>query len=162
MTPAEAAAAVNLISLAWGDEFSPERAAIWISGLVDLPTEPVMDSIRSLTRTRATTPTIATIRTEVLTRSGLMPPSGAAALAQAERLLRYRDSLSYVNGSGWAPEPPSGVHPAVVAACREITADASDWERRFTRAYEESVDAARQAILGSDYGSVVAALGGGS
>lgn len=161
MTPDEAANVVDFVSETWGAEFSPARAAVYISELSDLPFGETLAAVKGLVRTFNVVPSIARIRSTVMGAAGLLPPDPQTAIAQADRWLRYQDQLSYANGSGYRPVEPE-VHPAVVRACALVNGGYEGWRRDFLAAYDSAAASTTEGILSVDYGHAVAALGDGS
>lgn len=63
-------------------------------------------------------------------------PDDNTAWQQAYNWLNYRDQRRYVNGTGYNPRPPDGVHPEVQRIANLISIDNDQWERDFRAAWK--------------------------
>ena len=122
---------VKMLEFGWSPGISQEQAVMYLTGLGDLDPTEAQRAVLRLLRTEEYRPSVARVRREVLS-GGL--PEFTVALAQAEALLRYRDGLRYVNGSGYRPSEPE-VHPVVVEVCRGLGLS-RDWRGEFSRRWK--------------------------
>lgn len=158
----QAAQVMRVIEHAWPRKIEPETAALYIEHMRDLPYEVTVAAVKRLVVSDEFMPSIATIRRTVADALGLLPPPDAIAIAQADAWLDYQHQQGFVNGSGYAPEPPD-VHPAVIAACEGVR-DAlhPSWSTAFRHLYRAQAEETRTRVLASNIGETVRALGSGS
>lgn len=161
MNRTEMAKLIKVVDHGWPhSKLTVETAALYTTGLADLPYAAAERAVQNFLLSSEFRPSVAAIRKAVMAQAGILPPPLPEAVVQAEAWLRYQDSLSYVNGSGWTPTAPS-VHPAVVRACGAVSGG-GNWEYGFTRAYRALSEEAEGGVLSASYSQAVAALGSGS
>ena len=127
------AMAVRMLEAGWGARFTPETASLYLDGLADLDAAATVQAVRRLLRSEEFRPSVARVRREV---EAADRGSVEEALAQAEALLGWRDSIRFVNGSGWTPERPV-VASGVLAACEGLRLDYG-WRERFLAAWRNA------------------------
>lgn len=124
-------AVVKMLEFGWSPRFTTEQAVMYLTGLADLDPDETQRAVVRLLRTEEYRPSVAMIRREVLSAE---LPELSEALVQAEALVRYREALRFVNGSGYRPVEPE-VHPVVAEICFAL-GWARDWRGEFVRRWK--------------------------
>jgi hypothetical protein len=139
MTDHPAAQAIRMLEHGWPGRMTPETAALYLDGLGDLPAGALVAAVRTLLRTSEYRPSVALVRQEAGRQGAGAAPGDLEAMAQALELLRYREQLRHVNGSGYEAQRPA-VHPAVERVCLAagLTLDDVRWRQTFRAAWQEA------------------------
>lgn len=124
-------AALVLLEDGWPQRFTPEQATVYLEALDDLDGAAVRRAVGRLIRTDEFRPSVARIRREVLAGER---PTLHEAMRQAEAIMRWREALQYVNGSGFEPQKPD-VHAAVLEALAGVRSGWG-WRDRFVVAWK--------------------------
>lgn len=134
-------ALIRTCSPAFGAE--PGTSAVWAELLADIPAADAAAAVKAHFRVTGPWITPADIRRRVVDARGLLPPDPEAAYGQAREFNRWLNRRV-------GPEP--AIHPAALAAAREIRWDTFDGpegyaHRRFVDAYRPAADKATDRAL---------------
>lgn len=162
MSKADALGAVGgLITAFRQDNVSPETAALYAEHLSDIPVELLSRTVSSMIQTQKFFPAISEIRERAARLAGLLPPSGAEALAivrraDVERPVCRRDGSYAYTEHEW--EWPNDVDRASLDMIRDTLAKVGDpvgqdgkarfgWETGFSKTYEVDSEAVKAQVL---------------